>query len=118
MRSLILVALLLPLVATAGEEYYKLTPTVYASAATRGDELFAELVTPTAESDVVGAPRSMAIKIYGSCSQRVFTNQGVALFSGRYRAGYPVGTLEADNIIRKVTPGSMIDKLFKKECAK
>lgn len=115
MNKLLLAALLLLAgTASAADEYYMLTTDYAVSAGRRGDELFAELVTPTHNVD---GPQSIAVQIYGSCSERVFTTRGVAMFSGAWRAGYIVSRIEADNVIRKVRPGSVIDKLFKKECA-
>ena len=117
MRTLILAAMLVAMSAHAEDSYYKLTTDVAVSAQRNGDELFAELVMPMHSNDnLVNGPRSMAVQIYGSCSERVFTNRGVALFSGRYRGGYIMHTIEADNVIRKVTPGTVVDKLFKREC--
>lgn len=112
-------ALALAGAAQADSGYYKLSTDVMASAQRNGDELFAELVTPMHTNDnIVNGPRSIAVQIYGSCSERVFTNRGIALFSGRYRGGYIMDTIEADNVIRKVTPGTVVAKLFDRECGK
>lgn len=104
--------------AHAAGDYYKLTPDIDVSAATRGDELFAEMVTLMPPTDIVGGPRSIAVKIYGSCSMRVYTMQGIAMFSGKWRGGHIVDTVEGDNVIRRVLPKSNMAKLFDKECAK
>ena len=97
-------------------EYYKLTPNIAASAATRGDELFGEMVTNLPPSNVVNGPQSVALRIYGSCSSRQYVKQGLMLFTGKWRSGHAMGGLDSDNITRKVMPGTPIATLFDREC--
>ena len=104
-----------PLAANA-DDYYKLTPTLAVSAVRNGDELFAELVRNLPPSNMVGGPQSVAIRIYGSCSLRQYVNQGLALFSGKWRAGYMMETVDSDNIKRHVIANSPMALLFDKEC--
>lgn len=100
----------------ADGDYYKLTPTVAVSAVRNGDELFAQLVTNLPPSDVVGGPQSAALRIYGSCSLRQYVKQGLMLFSGKWRSGYAMDSVDSDNIMRKVMPNTSIALMFDKEC--
>lgn len=121
-NSLLLAALLVATLAPAAAEesgYYKLTPDVAASAwVDSGGILHAEMVSNMPESDIVGAPRSIAAKIEGSCSLREYVITGTALFSGRWRGGYLMEQYESDGLRRRALPRTNIAALFNKECPK
>lgn len=103
---------------TLANGYFRISPTVIASASVKGDELFAELVTNLPESNIVNAPQSVAMQIYGSCSLRQYTRWGMVFFSDKWRGGFPMMQLDADNINRRAERGGPIAALFDKECAK
>jgi hypothetical protein len=116
MRKLIALVALLPALAAADQGYYRLAGNVMAKAFLQGDTIAAELVTNMPASDIVGGPKSVAWRLYGSCSQRTYVGQGYLLFSGAWRGGYVVDNIEGDNVMRIVVPGSVVAKLFDMEC--
>ena len=103
---------------TLANGYYRVSPTVIATASVKGDEVFAELITNLSESNIVNAPQSVAMKIYGSCSLRQYTRWGMAFFSDQWKGGFPMMQFEADNINRRAERGGPIAAVFDKECAK
>jgi len=68
------------------------------------------------ESDIVDAPQSVEYDIWGNCAARQYTVIDSYFFSKKNRGGYPVGDTGAENVERKVIPGSSLEKAFDMLC--
>jgi hypothetical protein len=68
------------------------------------------------ESDIVDAPQSVEYDIWGNCAARQYTVISSLFYSEKNRGGYPVGDTGAEDVERKVIPGSPLEKAFDMLC--
>jgi hypothetical protein len=71
-------------------------------------------------SDVVGAPLSVKMEMYGDCQSKTYRSLGIADYSGKMGSGTLVGVFKEgfdyDDVLRRVMPGGALDKVFKRIC--
>lgn len=77
------------------------------------------IVIPLPESDIVGAPQSEGIIIWGDCSNKTVQVMGTIDYSGKMRGGVEIGepTLP-EGVTRRVLPNTPMFHVFNVVCAR
>jgi hypothetical protein len=71
------------------------------------------------ESDIVNAPQSEDIAIWGNCQSKTYTVIGVMPYSGKMRSGipaYPELERGPEGVTRRIQPNSPMEQVFKVVC--
>jgi hypothetical protein len=70
------------------------------------------------ESDIVNAPQSLKIDLYGHCQSKTFEIYGTLPYEGKMGGGLPVVELktEPDSLLRHVTANSPMAAVFQIIC--
>lgn len=74
------------------------------------------VVTDLPESDIVGAPESVLKQVEGNCDIRQYSVLGTIYYGGKARSGFPSEPLPAENVVKKVIPGSGFEQAFDVLC--
>lgn len=83
----------------------------------RNGEFRTHVVTNLAESDIIGAPQSDEMFIDGNCPTRTYMIMGDVPWSGKMRSGIPMEGSGAEDLPRRVIPGTIMDEVFSVFCS-
>jgi len=105
-------------VESGGKEIYvKTNGFYYTKPGYSGYGFHTYIVANLPESSIVGAPKSVMNDVEGNCETRTFHVLGTLFFTGKNRSGVAMKNLPAENVERKVIPGSAFEKAFDMLCA-
>lgn len=74
------------------------------------------IVANLPESTIVGAPQSVMVQLEGNCESQHYSVLGSIFFEGKNRGGVAIETTPAENVEKKLVPGSPIEKAFNMLC--
>lgn len=69
-------------------------------------------------SDIIGAAESMVTEVQGDCASKEFSLVGSLFFSGEKATGAPVGSMDGDFYVRRMSRQSKFYNIFKSICGK
>lgn len=105
----------------AGEVWQKVPgtdPEIYVQTnnGSPGNDFEMHIVENLPESDIVDAPQSVALALMANCEARVYIVIDSLFYTGKNRGGYPEEETGAEEVERRVIPGSPLEKAFDIVC--
>jgi hypothetical protein len=96
--------------------YFTTNPPLSTAEHHSGYGFITNIVANLPESTTVGAPQSVMVQLEGNCESQHYSVLGSVFFAEKNRSGVAMQSTQAENIEKKLVPGSPIEKALTMLC--